>query len=353
MTTSIQHTDTSRKTIENPNLGKRIIKNILYIIMLIIDVVGLALTTMGVAWILLGESNLFTWHFSSLLPGLIALSPIFVLLGLLSRKRWLLFHIFPTVLFVLLYGVQFIPRSPIVGINNNQAIRVMTFNTKYRVEEASDIVNIILEADVDVIALQELSSPTAEYFAEHLIDEYPYQIAYTWGTSVRGKGLLSRYPLTNEQFETFNGVNYLRAQISFADETITLVNTHPQPPHYGIAFNTDHRSRAIDSILERLATESDAVIVLGDFNTTDQSADYRKLTAKFTDSFREVGFGLGQTFPDFSTGNLLELLPPMIRIDYVFHSEHLQSISAEVWHSSAGSDHRPLVASLALRGENN
>ncbi len=351
MKTSIQHSNPARKTPENAPLAKRLIQKIAYILMLVVDVIGLALTALTISWVVLGESNLFTWHFSSLLPGVIVLSPIFMLIGLRVRRRWFGFHLVPALLFIILYAGFFIPRSPSVSADNSQ-LRVMTFNTHFRVDKAPDLVKIILESDADVIALQELSTPSADYFADHLSDEYPYQITHTWGKSVRGKGLLSRYPLENEQFETFNSINYLRAQIKIADEVLTLVNTHPPPPTYGINFNTDHRSRAIDWILEQLAQESGAVIVLGDFNTTDQSADYRKLTAEYNDSFREVGMGLGQTFPDYSTRGMFSLLPIMIRIDYIWHSDHLQATSAEVWHTSAGSDHRPLIADLMLRDNN-
>lgn len=351
METSIQHSNPTRKTTENGHIAKRMIKKIAYILMLVVDVIGLALTALTISWVFWGEGNLLTWHFSSLLPGVIALPPIFMLLGLRVRARWFWFHLVPTLLFIILYAGFFIPRSPTVSADNPQ-LRVMTFNTQFRVDEAPDLVKIILDSDADVIALQELSTPAADYFAEHLIDVYPYQITHTWGKSVSGKGILSRFPLSNEDLKTFNGSYYLRAQIRVSGETLTLVNAHPPPPSYGINFTTDHRSRVIDWILEQLAQESGAVIILGDFNTTDQSADYRKLIAEYSDSFREVGIGLGQTFPDYSSRNIFSLLPLMIRIDYIWHSEHLQATSAEVWHSSAGSDHRPLIANLML-GVNN
>ena len=40
------------------------------------------------------------------------------------------------------------------------------------------------------------------------------------------------------------------------------------------------------------------ILIAGDFNMTDQTDDYRRLTAKFSDTFREVGWGMGFTFPD-------------------------------------------------------
>ena len=41
-------------------------------------------------------------------------------------------------------------------------------------------------------------------------------------------------------------------------------------------------------------------------------------------------------------------LPPLARIDYVFHNDSFQALAAHVLASSGGSDHRPLLAKLEL-----
>jgi len=40
--------------------------------------------------------------------------------------------------------------------------------------------------------------------------------------------------------------------------------------------------------------------------------------------------------------------PSLVRIDYVFHSDKFTAINADVLRSTGGSDHRPLVVTLAL-----
>jgi endonuclease/exonuclease/phosphatase family metal-dependent hydrolase len=40
--------------------------------------------------------------------------------------------------------------------------------------------------------------------------------------------------------------------------------------------------------------------------------------------------------------------PPVVRLDYVFHDDHFRTLSAHVWQDSGGSDHLPVIASLAL-----
>jgi len=341
-------TATSHHRLDRP-LWQRLIRALIYVIVLMIDVAGIGLTLIGIGWVLVGDTNLFTWHFSSLMPAMIALSPIIALIGLMGRRRWFAFHLVPALMFIVLYGFQFIPRDVPVDDGTAQ-LRMMTFNTRYRAEGAPQLAEVILASDADVIALQELSEPAAEYFADHLMDVYPYQITHTNGLSVTGRGLLSRYPLTNDSLETLDkNVYYLRAEFEFDGETITVVNAHVSPPGYGIAYNSANRSRQVDRLLDRLEQDTGALILLGDFNTTQHSDDYAKLANRYHDSFRTVGWGLGQTFPDGSAFRNLSFFQPLIRIDYIFHNDDLRAVSSQAWHSSGGSDHRPVVTDFILQ----
>ena len=90
----------------------------------------------------------------------------------------------------------------------------------------------------------------------------------------------------------------------------------------------------------------DVVLIAGDFNITDQSADYQRITVVYDDSYKQVGYGMGTTFPAH-----IPFLPSLLRIDYVFHSEDFTPLQADVLYSSGGSDHRPLVVELALHSE--
>lgn len=92
--------------------------------------------------------------------------------------------------------------------------------------------------------------------------------------------------------------------------------------------------------------------MLGDFNMTDLDENYRRITTNYQDAFREVGWGLGFTNPDWSTGQAREGLPfiPLYqRIDYVFYNQAFTALDARVWPSSGGSDHRPLYVVLAFK----
>ena len=123
-------------------------------------------------------------------------------------------------------------------------------------------------------------------------------------------------------------------------------------------FSTRPRGQEIDSVLEQAAQDTGAVLIMGDFNMTDQNEDYQRITARFGDSFRAVGRGMGFTFPDLSTFQSLPdywplpvRLFPFLRLDYVFHNASFRPITAHIWPNAGGSDHRPVWVELALINE--
>ena len=87
------------------------------------------------------------------------------------------------------------------------------------------------------------------------------------------------------------------------------------------------------------------IILMGDFNLTDQTRHYSQITRTLTDVYREAGWGLGHTFP---AGGFYPRVPlPLIRIDYIFHSRELAGLEARTG-DSVGSDHIPVIARLSL-----
>jgi endonuclease/exonuclease/phosphatase (EEP) superfamily protein YafD len=88
-------------------------------------------------------------------------------------------------------------------------------------------------------------------------------------------------------------------------------------------------------------------LLVGDFNKTPFSLLYQRLRRHgLLDAFQEVGCGFGFTFPVF--GRFLRLpLPPLVRIDYIWHTPDLRAIRCRTG-PDGGSDHLPLRAELEL-----
>lgn len=317
----------------------------------LLDVYAIAVLVPMIGWLLLGaNSGWLVQMFTSTLPGVLLPAPIVLLIALIVRRRRLIvLSVIPALLMIVGYGGQFIPRGGTVPANTIE-LTVLTFNTKAVADNFDEMVAIIREADADIVLLQEFSEPAAEYFATVFADEYPYQSAHVSGVSVVGKGILSRYPLEDEEIGPNPSIpQYQRVVIRPGDAAVIVYNVHLPPPHWGLNFNAIGRNQAMTAVLARAADDTGAVIFGGDFNMSDQTDDYGRMAAYYGDSFREVGYGLGLSWPDFGqTATLLGLFPPIIRIDYVFHSASVQAVEAWVGHRSGGSDHRPLFVRLAM-----
>ncbi|MBZ0300947.1 MAG: endonuclease/exonuclease/phosphatase, partial [Anaerolineae bacterium] len=75
---------------------------------------------------------------------------------------------------------------------------------------------------------------------------------------------------------------------------------------------------------------------------------YGELAAAMGDSFRETSAGLGTTWPAArGDDDIPALIPPVLRLDYIWHSRQLRTLSTEIG-PDLGSDHLPVVAVLAL-----
>jgi endonuclease/exonuclease/phosphatase family metal-dependent hydrolase len=105
------------------------------------------------------------------------------------------------------------------------------------------------------------------------------------------------------------------------------------------------------AVAEMAEEDGGPLVVMGDFNTTDQTENYGLVADKLTDVHWSVGRGFGFTFPDLRRyGADSPVVGPVVRIDHIFVSEHLTPQETHVIPSGHGSDHRPVVATLRFNG---
>ncbi len=277
------------------------------------------------------------------------LLPSFILLPLfIWKKRWLRAVILGgnVITFMWLFGALFLP-NPSAPINSHSIV-VMTYNAPWHVVSLEDFSNVLRSSEADIIALQELSFDQAALIEDQFSDLYPYQALHgDHGPS--GMGILSKYPIVNE--ELFNlqsdNVTHLRVTL-FIDipgkkpVNIEIINTHLPPPN--LKKGVDNRvSQEIIMLVEKLP-DGKAGILLGDFNQADQNDNYKILAnAGLKDAFREAGWGFGGTWP----GSGLGFIKNLIRIDFIWHTDHFQAVRSWVG-AGAGSDHSSLFTELVL-----
>jgi vancomycin resistance protein VanJ len=289
------------------------------------------------------------------LPLLPALPALFLLLGLrLARaiRAWHVALLLPAVLaFALLYGGLFIPR--VVPEGAPQFI-LLTFNLQSQPDNSEAVADLILSSNADVVALQELTQTLTDQLIPLLGETYPHRALHPSDAFAFGMGVFSRLPILDESMVELTFYNQ-RVQIALDDDTaITLFNVHPPPPRMGGGIDSTGRSQDIRAIIEWAAGETDGVILAGDWNTTDQSDDYAYITARYRDSFREAGWGFGATWPNFQYTHypfsraVAGFMPPLIRIDHIFHDSSLQAVEIAPLPTSAGSDHFPVRARLTV-----
>jgi len=308
-------------------------------------------TAVGGVWPMRLVANFLPYLFLPLL--------LLVPLVIISKSRLAKLVIcLPCAVFLLLYGQLFFPQLGSVSSGSERTLTVMTYNVTRGDPGAEQILSIIQSEDADIVALQEVSPELAEALVR-LDDLYPYRALHPTPDGYAGSAVLSRYPLSGDAvFPLVEGAHlFQRVAIDVRGTEIQLLNVHLQPPRVPVrrggsrilipsGYDTSTQDRELERLFQEMEKLSGPMIVVGDFNMTDQSPGYRELTGKLEDAYREAGWGFGHTFPDVEVRSIATPLP-VVRIDYVFHSHDLAARRAYVG-DRGGPNHRFLVAELSL-----
>ncbi|MEI7771653.1 MAG: endonuclease/exonuclease/phosphatase family protein [Chloroflexales bacterium] len=261
-----------------------------------------------------------------------------------------------------LYGGLFLPRLPSAHAADG-SLTVMTYNTLFHQTDSQAVVATLRASGADIIALQELNAPVAKAIREQLAGEYPYQVLEPQH-SASGMGVISRYPLASTG-ERLPGrwvgppqvlqVDYVGTDITFVNAHCISINLSPQAWREDLEQAAREREAQAQTLVEFAARRDTPLIIVGDFNTTDQTMAYRTLSGALHDAWRERGFGFGHTFPGpyppsgYSPSRDSWPMPIWLaRIDYIFYSDAWRTRSARTGPESGKSDHRPILAELAL-----
>jgi endonuclease/exonuclease/phosphatase (EEP) superfamily protein YafD len=305
------------------------------------------------------------WLASANVLSLYLFLPLLVLLPLawLARRRVaVVATVAAAAVPMLLYGGLFLPSFAPAGAGNAVAYRVMSLNALYASNDGSAIERLVRDNVPDLVCLQELNPRLAADLVARLGSEYPYY-ALLPEDDPTGLGLFSRYPLRDEG-EIPDPAWKHGAQvvtIAFEDRTILALNVHAVSPTWPrlapwwpARFEAEFglREQEIGLWLDRIGQHHGPAVLAGDLNSTDQNASYRLLAGRLNDAHRQVGWGLGHTAPASVEG--LDRVPSpsrLFRIDYVWYSDHWQSLDAYVGEWDGQSDHLPVFATLRLRAD--
>jgi endonuclease/exonuclease/phosphatase (EEP) superfamily protein YafD len=289
-------------------------------------------------------------------------APVLFGLGLVLRsQRLALAAVGLAAMFGLRWGPRYLRTTP-DSARYAADLKVMTFNTLAWQRAGNDLADSIRQADPDIVGLQEIGPRATEHIADVLGDRYPYRFL-TPSPDSSGAAVFSSYPIRASR--SFRGSErghwWQMLQIDTPFGPLTYLNLHTRIPYIRTwhrrlgpirlprSFHVERRQREIDTLMKLLDNVKGPLIVTGDFNMTERCADYDLVASRLCDAYRAVGRGLGHTFP--RTGAGVKKVPapwPILRLDYVWHSEHFEPAWAE--RGEAGhSDHHPIIVGLRWR----
>ncbi|MFI9382903.1 endonuclease/exonuclease/phosphatase family protein [Kutzneria sp. NPDC052558] len=299
--------------------------------------VGCAVLLTGV--LVLAVTRIFGLDDGTFLAVPMALLPYAALLtaGLLVtllalRGRWLTVAAAALLVLQVAWIVpRFVPdRTPIPA--NAVHIRVGTVNTHRGQVDPLALVSLAKDEHLDVLAAEELDAPAIKALdADGLNRSMPYRELHPENDT----SIFSRLPITHGG-PTDLPTTWPQTQVTVtvSGHEIPVVGVHTYYPVGGPGLWAQDMS-ALRAVAGR------DVIVLGDFNATVDHSPLRSLLAAgLVDTHAELGRGWAPTWPAQF---------PLVQIDHVLHGPGLAAVSASE-HLLPGTDHRAVVAELALTG---
>ena len=231
-------------------------------------------------------------------------------------------------------------QSPRVAPAGGAALKVMTINVLYRVDNDEQILAQIAKESPDIVFFQELTR-ARQGLLTRLQALYPWQIscAGAWRCDV---AIVSRHRWTQAQAQPVGATMTKLAWARFGPE---WGNTLVASVHLKWPLVSDQTAE-LQSVTSFLSGHGGPIIVAGDLNSAPWSAAVRSFTR---DSHLNSAGRFVPTWPrrTFGEGRSCVLCVPQLQIDHVFVSRQFRVLAVRPG-SDVGSDHLPLIAELEL-----
>lgn len=291
------------------------------------------------------------WKVISLLNNashLILLGSVIAFLATLIspyRSIWIIYAAPGLIAFIAWYGWLFFPKQAINLPSDSITLRVATFNVAGNFYGDQSL-RPVLDFDADILGTQETSLD----FMNALVPYYPYYVQN--GQIV----IFSRYPILEEEIRIIGSPPSLltpialRVVVNVNNKNISVYIAHPKRPELEVRpliYDDAERKSGVSILIESLEQETNPVIMLCDCNMGDRSDDYKKLKHFLQDGWYQRGWGLGLTAP----ANQKDTPIPLLRSDMIWHSKEIITVSIKRGNDSGDSDHYPVLAEIAVRGD--
>jgi vancomycin resistance protein VanJ len=282
--------------------------------------------------------------------------PVAVLVAALQRNVVLIAGaLFAVAIFLSAWGGLLLPHSQPDA--TGPVVTVMTYNLLVSNRDTRGVVDAIREANADVVGFVELNQTMARAIQRELAEEYPYQVMNE-EDSVSGAGVISRYPIERVDVSALDDPLWvgdpIAVEVDWEGRPFLFVEVHSPASSHKVDIR-EHQARLLRDFAREQALP---LIVGGDFNASDRNQSISIVKEALNDAFRNAGTGLGHTFPGASRADTRGSSRPesygitwpqwLVRIDYIFYSDDWQAIDARIAPWEGSSDHRGVIAELAL-----
>lgn len=221
-------------------------------------------------------------------------------------------------------------------------IRVMALNISTSNAGYNKVVKLIRQRQPDIVFMSEVRADLVSLLHEQLAAEYPYLHAEPSRITL-GIAFLSRHPFRKIETvvagtESRMRRQYLRAELDWQGEVVTIVGIHPLPPMNGSWATSRNRELQLMGEIAHQSTEP--FILLGDLNASPWSQPMQQLVAQTTLRYAAKGYGLGLTW---RLAGVLLGAP----LDHILVSPQWE-VMDYVEAGDIGSDHIPIQADLRI-----
>ncbi len=279
---------------------------------------------------------------ATFLPWILLPSYLFVVAGVGLRRIGLFLAALGLVLIHLVWIRPELPSpSPVsAAAADAPKLRVLNSNVLFTNPQVNDLYDEMAAADADVITFHEVQARFHNELAAHpLATEMPH-----WHSNVHGTVILSRYPFVDTTHVMLDNELAPVVTIEVEGRRVRIASVHPATP----LTDFDGWREALVDLKNFAAADNEQLVILGDFNATMQHRPFRNLLdgANLRDAHNERGDGWGGTWP---MGAGSQRFSPPLRIDHILVGPGIEVTEFEN-RANPGSDHRALVADLAITG---
>jgi endonuclease/exonuclease/phosphatase (EEP) superfamily protein YafD len=256
-------------------------------------------------------------------------------------RRWVAFAVALVALLAL--GGAVLPRA-FGGADADPGgprLRILSANLDAGLADADNLVRLVRQRSVDLLALQEFTPDAQRRLAAAGLDSLlPYAVRYPSDQEPGGSALYSRLPLTDSGYRTLpQGFGDAYAVLRLPDSRAVRVESAHPPSPAGPVTAADWRAGL--AALPRLRAWPGPQILVGDFNSTLDHGPLRALVGSgYTDVAAHLGDGLAPTWPYDGRES------PPVTIDHVL----VAGVRAYAFGTlpDPGSDHRAVYAEVGL-----